>query len=302
MHLIFLRAAKIISLISSKFSMENLLKKNNTSLSKDSYNALANRMQPGILKIYCEGTDAEFYKKIFSHYKILATISSPPNVPASRASCTEVMKQVNDAQDPTIIGIIDGDFFHLEKQPRIFRLNFYSIENIIIIYSSKFLGLKTISRRYFNKNSSAYSQKNIHSANRLDYDGIHRSLTPTKKIIEKTYHNFIVNSIKCPESFVQFMDLKLPLLTYSKQRLRFTNKAKGRYQNIFYGYSSIQDTKRKDEIKRIAHKNFSELVITFDDYKLIPINFLELPPDIDSLFEASDRKKIRSLSSRYRKH
>ena len=91
------------------------------------YYNIANSMNTG-LTIYFEGKcNKKFYANfnIFKKYTLL-----------NGNSCYNIIKKVENNNN--CIGIIDGDFDDSKKGDKIFKIDFYSIENIVVIYHKLF--------------------------------------------------------------------------------------------------------------------------------------------------------------------
>ena len=95
------------------------------------YYDIANSMNTG-LTIYFEG---ECNKKFYANFDFFKK-----HTLLNGNSCSNIIKKAGN--NDNCIGIIDGDFDDSKIDDKIFKIDFYSIENIVVIYHKLFNELK----------------------------------------------------------------------------------------------------------------------------------------------------------------
>lgn len=267
------------------------------------YKRAASKMQISTLIVYCEGSDAEFYKKIFLHYQIRADVSNPPGLRKSDSGCTKVVQKVRECQNSRFhtVGIIDGDFKNLSKEQNILRLNYYSLENILVNMSPLFTGLSSAASKYYSLNDNQFKKPDILKIRKYTYSKSRKRINQIEKYFDPKFHEYIENNINTHISFKKLMDLKEPVERFSSMRLAQTNKSKGRYLRTFLNYRESMSADEKKCAKNIADVIYESRILSYKNYKLLPIEFLNLPEDLSELFEFEDRTKVNEIKLNYKK-
>jgi len=131
-------------------------------------------------------------------------------------SCVAIKEKV--ALELNSYGIVDKDFNHT-LPPKIFPINFYSIENISLMYISEFSDLQNQLIKYINitQLENARLQKQILKI----HNHPHTKRTTGYSILSSgSHHNqfepYILENIVCYNSFLQYQNLKNVVSTYIK--------------------------------------------------------------------------------------
>ena len=152
------------------------------------------------LIIYAE--DPEFY----SCYITPKTTVFPEGM-----SCDQVRQRVIHNGNMNAVGIVDGDFNDSIEHDNLFKINYYSIENIALYHHRSMNELK-------NKIVD-FLASNLQNKLRLDisFDNGNFHLKHGEKI-SKEFNKYVDRKIKDAESYILFMDLKEVVLCYGKNK------------------------------------------------------------------------------------
>ncbi len=182
------------------------------------------------LMIYAE--DPEFY----SCYITPQTTVYPEGM-----SCDQVRKRVINTGNVNVVGIVDGDFNDSIEHDNLFKINYYSIENIALYHHRSMSELK-------NKIVD-FLTSNLQNKLRLDisFDDGNFHLKHGEKI-SKEFNNYVDRKIKDAKSYILFMDLKEVVLCYGK------NKKKTSFKKTLPKYVKFDSLFSSDESTRILTK------------------------------------------------
>ncbi len=139
------------------------------------------------------------------------------------------IKTLVESEDNSF-GIIDKDYRNLEH-PKLFQINFYSVENISLIYIEDLINLKEILKEFFIEHGLAdvsihipFLKINYHSNRRAkDF-----TLSLTPKTHDAQFISYIQQNIICGETFLKYKDLKKIVELYVKY-LKLKGKGKLNY-------------------------------------------------------------------------
>lgn len=132
-------------------------------------------------------------------------------------SCSNIINKVSTSLTENIHGVIDGDFERKDIQ-RIYQIDYYSIENICLIYNDQFKELREIITNYYPSHTK-YKRivANINSGSfTLEADND----------IESIFHDYIDEISINVEIFMRYMDLKEVVDSYSRYRIKQNNTSK----------------------------------------------------------------------------
>lgn len=182
------------------------------------------------LMIYTE--DPEFY----SCYITPQTTVYPEGM-----SCDQVRKKIISTGNVNVVGIVDGDFNDFTEHDNLFKINYYSIENIALYHHRSMNELK-------NKIVDFLSS-NLKNKLRLDisFDNGDFHIKHGNKIA-KEFNNYVDRKIKDIESYILFMDLKEVVLCYGK------NKCRTPFKKTLPLYVRFESLFSSDESTRILEK------------------------------------------------
>lgn len=219
------------------------------------YYDIANSMSTG-LTIYFEGKcNKKFYANfnIFKKYTLL-----------NGNSCSNIIKKVENNNN--CIGIIDGDFDDSKRGDKIFKIDFYSIENVVIIYHKLFNELK---KEFLHPFFS--SHKIIRNHIQVESDNYNQcfKLKPGNPIDNK-YHEYINKKIDNKDDFIRYMNLKKVVDKFSIYKINCINTNKEdkkiyrKYIETLFNYmndSHISEIFSNSEYKRINKvlQNFNKM-------------------------------------------
>ncbi|MDU5765256.1 MAG: hypothetical protein E6Z94_01640 [Streptococcus salivarius] len=211
----------------------------------EDFNLQAGKMLPSTdKKIFFEGkTNKKYYQKIELFRKYTLDTGGPSS---------NIKKIVS--QNSKFYGVIDGDFFN-ENLDRIYQIDFYSIENIVLSYHGilgfHLLSLVELLKDYFK------SEQKIRHRLILTKDS-HQCFAIEKELkIDSQFYDYIDEKIIDEETFLKYMDLK---------------KIVGSYMVIL---------KQNDEISKECRKAAKDYIPTCNEIK------------INELFSVSEVERIR---------
>ena len=159
-------------------------------------NHLAEEMLPSTdKKIFFEGKiNKKYYQKIELFRKYTLDNGGP---------CSNIKKIVS--QNSKFYGVVDGDFFS-ENLDRIYQIDFYSIENIVLIYHGildlYLSSLIEILKNYFK------SEKKVRHRLILTKDSNHCFVLEKELKINSQFYDYIDEKIIDEKTFLKYMDLK----------------------------------------------------------------------------------------------
>ena len=167
-----------------------------SNINDEELSILAEEMLPSTdKKIFFEGkTNKKYYQKIELFRKYTLDNGGP---------CSNIKKIVS--QNSKFYGVIDGDFYN-ENTDRIYQIDFYSVENIVLIYHG-ILGfhlsslVKTL-KKYFN-DEEKIRHRLILTRNSEQCFALERELK-----IDSQFYDYIDETIIDEETFLKYMDLK----------------------------------------------------------------------------------------------
>ncbi|MBV7364634.1 MAG: hypothetical protein E7G23_01000 [Streptococcus mitis] len=183
------------------------------------------------LIIYAE--DPEFY----SCYITPKTTVFPEGM-----SCDQVRQRVIHNGNMNAVGIVDGDFNDSIEHDNLFKINYYSIENIALYHHRSMSELK-------NKIVD-FLTSNLQNKLRLDISFNHEDFhIKHGKKISREFNEYVDRKIKDAESYILFMDLKEVVLRYGK------NKCKKCFKQSLSSYvPQFESLFSSDESIRILEK------------------------------------------------
>lgn len=182
------------------------------------------------LIIYAE--DPEFY----SCYITPKTTVYPEGM-----SCDQVRERVINTGNMNVIGIVDGDFNDFIEHDNLFKINYYSIENVALCRHRSMVELK-------NKITD-FLTNNLLNKRRLDISFNHEDFhIKHGKKISREFNEYVDRKIKDAESYILFMDLKEVVLRYGK------NKCKKPFKQTLPLYIRFESLFSSDESIRILEK------------------------------------------------
>lgn len=194
-------------------------------------------------KILFEGkVNKKYYQKI-NHFRKYTLENGD--------SCSNIKKRVSN--NSLLYGVIDGDFIE-EDLDKIYQIDFYSIENIVLLnhhaLDSQLNVLRNDLKQYFNK------EKTIR--HRLVQDETNKNRFVLKKDLEidSKFHPYIDSKIIDQDSFLRYMDLKKVVNSYmnvikqGKKNSKETKKIIKKYIETC-NIISIEELFSKSELSRV---------------------------------------------------
>lgn len=239
---------------------------------KNRYDKSAVSLYPTVLTIFVEG---EANKKFYSSFKKFenqnCNVRVGNEINNKGNSCNNIINIINDISSKNCIGIIDGDFNDSEIHNKIFKIDFYSIENIVVIYHKLFHELFTILKEeflppFFSNHKIIRKSIQAKTTNRnQNFD-----LEFEKDDIDNQYHEYIDKKINNEDDYIRYMNLKKVVDKFSiyKINCRNTNKEDKKiyrkYIETLFNYmndSHISEIFSNSEYKRINKflQNFNKM-------------------------------------------
>lgn len=159
-------------------------------------NHLAEEMLPSSdKKIFFEG---EINKKYYQNIALFRRYTLENGGP-----CSNIKRKVS--QNSAFYGVIDGDFLK-EDLERIYQIDFYSIENIILIYHDDLASYLTILKRILKNHFR--SEKTIRHRLIQNTDCKDRFALKKDLKISPQFYDYIDEKIIDELTFLKYMDLK----------------------------------------------------------------------------------------------
>lgn len=150
--------------------------------------------------IYVEGNNKFFYQS----YNEISHIPMIGN-----KNCSDIISLVTD--NINFYGILDLDFSNNNSIDRVYTINYYSIENLSLLYDKRYFSIKDEVINHINQHSLSLARIHkilVHIDRFPNKRAKKLSLTLDSKKHHSQYHNYINNKILSEILFIQFMDLK----------------------------------------------------------------------------------------------
>ena len=202
------------------------------TLRDEKYTRGSDKMLRNEIRIFVEGgLNKAFYSQFSEINK---------NMIENNGSCSKIIKKVSESEN--YFGIIDNDFRLKGEfvEDRVFRIDYYSIENIVILNHSKYVKLREKLDNILNSVSITDYAKN-----KLDVNILRIKNRPTDFKFESIaqhhpqYHSYITSQILDASSYYKYMDLKKCVTTFMK----YIHEKEGSFKNkhILELYDNLQD-------------------------------------------------------------
>lgn len=175
------------------------------------YNDGVEHMQPGIV-IYAE--DPEFYRCYINPN----TVVNPEGM-----SCDKVRKCVKESNNLNVIGIVDGDFNDDLEHEKLFKIDYYSIENIALYHHRSILCLKNVILEHLSERVEKKFRLKI------TFDSSDFTIKWDKNRIPKQFDNYINRKINCENDFLKYMDVKKVVNDFGKRNKLDFKKSLAKY-------------------------------------------------------------------------
>ena len=216
------------------------------------YYDIANLMNTGLI-IYFEG---ECNKKFYANFDFFKK-----HTLLNGNSCSNIIKKAGNNNN--CIGVIDGDFDDSKIDDKIFKIDFYSIENIVVIYHKLFNELKKEFLHPFFSN-----HKIIRKHIQVELGNYNQSFKlKFGNLIDNKYHEYINKKINNEDDYVKYMNLKKVVDKFSiyKINCRNTNKED---KNIYRKYiETLFDYMNNCNINVLfSNSEFSRIKLFFDNF------------------------------------
>lgn len=164
--------------------------------------------------IYAE--DPEFYR----YY-----VSPSSMVSMEKLDCNKVRELVK-RNVSGVIGIVDGDFDDKDEHENLFKLDYYSIENVVLIYHK---GVKQLKENTLN-----YLENNLDKKYRIYHTRDGENITIKKfSRIDSRFDSYVRRKIIDKFSYIRYMDLKNYVNSYSSQNYQKTLPTQVKFEELF---------------------------------------------------------------------
>ena len=216
-----------------------------TGYESQRYKNIVENMSDPSLVVYAE--DPEFYKYFFKPDTIMDPIG---------LSCDKVREYVTKTGNTNVIGIVDGDFNDSFEHNNLFKIDYYSIENMLLCNHEKLNSFKSDVIFFVNQKNIKIRKLSIKFDDKKHF--LHESTT-----IEKQFHDYVNEKITSSDYYVKYMDLKDVVNAYEK-------KSESNHKSSLYMYVKIDDIFSSDEVHRLKSKieevENVNLIESFIDY------------------------------------
>lgn len=163
------------------------------------YKKLAEKMNKHNLVIYAE--DPEFYRRYFDPN----TIVDPTGL-----SCDKIRKHVMTTGNTNVVGIVDGDFNYMLEHENLFKIDYYSIENILLVNHQKLSDLRSAITDFVDENHIIKYSLDI------TFDSNNFYLKKKTKSISDVFDSYVNRKIINSKMYIRYMDLKWLIQAYQK--------------------------------------------------------------------------------------
>lgn len=175
---------------------------------------IENELSTNSIVIYAE--DPEFYR----YY-----VSPSSMVSMEKLDCIEVRKLVKRATSG-VIGIVDGDFDDSFEHENLFKLDYYSIENVVLIYHKGVQKLK--------EKTLVYLENNLEKKFRIDHTSDGENITIRRSSrIDSRFDDYVRRKIIDKDSYIRYMDLKNFVNGFSSKNYQSTLPTQVKFEELF---------------------------------------------------------------------
>ncbi|EUB33007.1 MULTISPECIES: hypothetical protein [Fusobacterium] len=202
------------------------------------YQSIVNDMYKDEVIIYFEG---ENNKKFYSNFSEIQHCILRGCTANGQHSCIDIKNEIVNNENLNLIAIIDGDFCDDKEHENIFKIDFYSIENIVLMEHGYFQELKTKLEKYYESEKDKGINLIKIRGNINDKRDVY-SLDKSNNI-HKQFHCYIKNKIVNFQTYIKYMDLKEVVYDYS----------------IFRSYSNNLSRDEKNECKKYIETLFKHI-------------------------------------------
>ena len=195
-------------------------KQTNSNISLDTLidSEIENELSTNSIVIYAE--DPEFYR----YY-----VSPSSMVSMKKLDCVKVRELVKKSPSG-VIGIVDGDFDDSLEHEHLFKLDYYSIENVVLIYHKRIRELK--------ENALIYLKNGFDKKYRLSHTRDGKTITVKKSSrIDSRFDKYVKRKITNEHSDIKYMDLKDFVNSLSSDNYQKTLPTQVKFEQLFSQYS-----------------------------------------------------------------
>lgn len=223
------------------------------------YQNIVNNMCKDQVIIYFEG---ERNKKFYSNFSEVRHCILRGCVSNGCCSCIDIKNEIKNNRNLNSIAIIDGDFCDDKEHKNIFKIDFYSIENIVLIEHSYFQKLKKDLKKYYEREKD----KGVNLIKIIGDINEKRDKYNFKRLndIHEQFHDYIKNKIVDFETYIKYMDLKevvhkfSTFISYSKKLSRNEKSECRRYIETLFSY--IKDKKLSKLFSKKEYKSLRKFL------------------------------------------
>lgn len=220
---------------------------------KEKYSQAAYSMLKGDLIIMVEGgANKLFYKEFeeINHIPILVPFdvvngeysefsSSDSKKIVASNSCSTIKRLIE--KNESFYGIIDGDFMNYKLcNSHLFVLNYYSLENIVLLKHSKFDGIRNDLIRLLNGIELSKYRMSSYTLNINPNEGNASYNIQVKANLNEQYCKDIAEKVIDVEDYLQYMPVKDLIRRYD-QYLRHLSKEHKKHQYFGELYEELKD-------------------------------------------------------------
>ena len=175
---------------------------------------IENEMTPNSIVIYAE--DPEFYR----YY-----VTPNSMVSMEKLDCVKVRELVKRGSSG-VLGIVDGDFDDSFEHEHLFKIDYYSIENVVLIYHKGVHKLK--------EEALIYLEDSLDKKYRISHtrDGDNITIKKSSRI-DSSFDNYVRRKIIDKDSYIRYMDLKHFVNSFSSQNYQKTLPTQVKFEELF---------------------------------------------------------------------
>lgn len=150
-------------------------------------------------------------KKIYTCFTFISDLNNI-NFEVLNGGCGNIKSTLEESTN--YYAIIDNDYREISPHPRAARINYYSIENILLKHHDKFAELKKIIKKHIEENGIG----NIR-LNKIKLTANKNLVSYTR--INKEFHQYLKRQIKTFEQFINYSNLKEIVNSFDKNECNY---------------------------------------------------------------------------------
>lgn len=209
--------------------------------------------------IFVEGKSNKLFYSKFREIKL--PIVTPLDMQCGANNCSNIVKIIRDNPNSKFYGVIDGDFVrdHVLIE-RIFILNYYSLENLVLLNHNKFSKIKEELENFIIKKGIEYCRLKLFDIT-FDREKYEYTIQELNNIQEQHY-DIISKRVNTPSDYLKYISVKKLVEsfdTYLSIRRDIKHKKRKYFEEL---YDELSDRSFKALFSEIQHNNIDSIIST----------------------------------------